>query len=299
LSWVSFALFSAILNGMVSIFDSYILSRRLPGLNSYLLLLGIFHGTIALLIWVFQPFPVDMKALPLLAALGSGVLSGASTIITLNIVRSGEISRIIPVISTSPIFVALFAIPLLGEVLNYRDWSGILLTVAGAVLISTQKGTGSNKVVIQKSFFALLLSSLLFALSTTITKYALESLSFWNLYSANAFCMAILFIIFSARPLTFQQIMKLPQRNMVFLFITLAESAIVVAVVLSNLAIQRGPVSLVSTVLSIRPAFVFVFALILSRFFPGVLNERLTRGIAILKFVAIIMIVGGVGLLTL
>ena len=284
---------------MVSIFDSYILSRRLPTLNSYLLLLGIFHGTAAIVIWLFQPFPADVQVLPLLAALGSGILSGTSTIITLNVVRSGEISRIIPVVSISPIFVALFAVPLLGEVLNFRDWSGILLTVTGAILISTQKSSIDKKVIIIKSFYALVLASLLYALSSIVTKYALESLSFWNLYSANAFCMAILFIIFSARPSTFRQIRVLPRRNMVLISVVIAESAIVVAVILSNLAIQKGPVSLVSTVISIRPAFVFLFTLILSRFFPGMLNEKLTRGIALLKFIAIAMVVGGVALLTL
>jgi drug/metabolite transporter (DMT)-like permease len=275
------------------------LSRRLPGLNSYLLPLGIIHGSAALIILFFQPLPADVKALPLLAALGSGLLSGASSIIMLNTLRSGEISRIIPVISISPIFVALFAIPLLGDTLNSRDWSGIILTVVGAVLISIQKDTGGKKTTIQKSFFALALCSILFALSTTISKYALESLSFWNLYSASAFCMAILFILFSARPLTFREIRELPQRNRLMSLTVLAQSTIVVAIVLANLAIQRGPVAPASTVMSIRPAFVFLFTLILSRFFPNMLNERLTKSIALLKFTAIALIVGGVALLTL
>lgn len=145
MSWVGFAILSAALSSIVSIFDSHLLSRRLSNLNTYLLPLGIFHGTVALVVLVFQPIATNAPFLHYMAAFGSGVLSGFGSILMLNTVRKGEISRIIPVVNTSPILVALMAVPLLGEMLNYRDWLGILLTVAGAILISLQKGSGDKK----------------------------------------------------------------------------------------------------------------------------------------------------------
>ena len=77
------------------------------------------------------------------------------------------------------------------------------------------------------------------------------------------------------------------------------ECLTVVGFVLSFRAIEQGPVSLVSTVLSTRPAFVFVYAVVVSCFFPGVLNERLSRGTIAAKVVSVCLIVGGVTLLTL
>lgn len=47
--------------------------------------------------------------------------------------RSEEPSRVIPVVQTFPMFVAILAVPLLRESLGYIDWVSILMTVAGAV----------------------------------------------------------------------------------------------------------------------------------------------------------------------
>jgi hypothetical protein len=62
---------------------------------------------------------------------------------------------------------------------------------------------------------------------------------------------------------------------------------------------ERGPVSLVSTILSVRSFFVFTYALALSRIFPAVLDERISKSIAFIKILSIGLIIGGVTLLTL
>ncbi len=299
MSWFTLATLSAALSGIVAIFDSHFLSRRLSGLGAYLLPLGVFHFIVALVILAIEPFPAGTQTTALLAALGSGVFTGFSSIIMLNIVRSGEISRIIPVINTSPIFVALMAIPLLGEKLDILDWSGVILTVAGAILISVQQDGGKKKAIIQKTFFALLFCSLLYAVSNIVAKYALDSLSFWTVYGANASVFGLIFILFSLRRSTYNQISTLEHRNRVIGLIVLGQSIVVVAILLSFLAMDEGPVSLVSTVIGVRPVFVFIYTLVISRFFPAVINERTTGRIITLKLTAIAMIVGGVAMLTL
>ena len=145
----------------------------------------------------------------------------------------------------------------------------------------------------------MVLVSLLYALSTLATKYALGSLSFWNLYSANAIGFGAVFFIWSARPVAFRQVKQLPFRNRVLALIVAAQSVVIVAIIFGNIAIQRGSVSIASTLGSVRPAFVFVFALILSRFFPQIMNEPINRSIILIKVSAIAMIIGGVALLTL
>jgi len=299
MAWIAFAIVSAAINGATAILDSHLLSRRLPGLASYLLPLGIFHFSVGLVMLLARPFPAGAAPLAILAAVGTGVISGVASVITLNVIRQGEVSRIVPVVNTSPIFVALLAVPLLHETLTTPDWVGIVLAVAGAVLVSAQKDAGAHKAKLQKSFFALALCSALAAISSITMKYALGTLSFWNVYSADSICLATVFIAFSVRPATLRQIGALPQRNRVLGLALLNQALVVVAIVLSVVAIQKGPVALASTVLSSRPAFVFLYALVLSRFFPQLLNERLTRGIALLKFSAIVMIIAGVTLITL
>jgi len=141
--------------------------------------------------------------------------------------------------------------------------------------------------------------SVMFAVSSIFMKYALESLPFWNIYSINSAVLAICFIVFSARPATFHEIKRLPQRNQIAALIVIGQSIVVVAMVLGTLSVQKGPVALASTVMGARPAFVFLYTIVVSRLFPKVINEPLTRNIALLKFTAIALIVSGVALLTL
>jgi hypothetical protein len=51
--------------------------------------------------------------------------------------------------------------------------------------------------------------------------------------------------------------------------------------------------------MNIRPAFVFIFSIIISRFYPGFINERLTKGTIIIKLIGIAMITGGVAIISL
>jgi hypothetical protein len=88
-------------------------------------------------------------------------------------------------------------------------------------------------------------------------------------------------------------------RGAVLTLLGINETIALGAAVLSFWAMERGPIALVSTVLAVRPFFVFLYAVALSRVFPAVLDERLTRGIATLKIVSIALIVGGVAIINL
>lgn len=77
------------------------------------------------------------------------------------------------------------------------------------------------------------------------------------------------------------------------------QGIVCIGILMSFFAVEKGPVLLASAITNIRPAFVFLIAIVLSRFFPGVVNERISKGTTILKFSAIAIIIGGVTLLTL
>ncbi len=296
--WIIAILASAAVMSITNITDSHLLSKKMPSLAAYLLPIGMTHLVIGSIMLAVFSFPAD-AVLPVLAAIGTGLINGAAAILVLNTMRQGEVSRIIPVISSSPIFVALLSVPLLGEAVGLQDWLGILLTVAGAILVSIQRDGNGRKVKLQKSFILLVAASLMYAISNVSSKYALETISFWTMFSLNSICCAIVHLLYSARKTTFGELKNLKQPTRT-LGMTVANQCIVcVGVLLSFFAVEKGPISLVSAVANIRPAFVFLIAVTLSRFFPGVVDERLTRGTVILKFSAIAIIIGGVTLLTL
>lgn len=67
---------------------------------------------------------------------GSILLNLVANIAYVEALRTGEISRTVPLLSLTPAVTALFAVPVLGEVPGARVTVGILLVVGGAWLLS-------------------------------------------------------------------------------------------------------------------------------------------------------------------
>ncbi len=299
MTWLTAAIAAAAIMSVVSIVDSHLISKRLPSLRALLLPVGILVIGVGLIILNLYPLPEGVGVTPLVVAVGSGIVRVAGALLMLRAMRSEEVSRIIPVVTTSPIFVAILAVPILGEALGYAEWLAIFMTVAGAVLISIRRDSDGQGVRLHKPLMVLIISSMLFGVATVASKYALDYITFWNMYSINALCMGTVFLLFSVRPKTLKEVRDISKRNQVLALMLLNECIAIGGIILSFWAIERGPVSLVSTVMSTRPAFVFLYALALSLFFPAVLEEHLSKGVIVTKIVAISLIIGGVTLVTL
>jgi drug/metabolite transporter (DMT)-like permease len=70
------------------------------------------------------------------------------------------------------------------------------------------------------------------------------------------------------------------------------------ATLCSVAAVSLGPVTLVTALSSLQPFFVLVFALLLSRFLPGVLKEETGRSTVFLKLASIALMFAGAVLIT-
>ena len=271
----------------------------MPSLSSFLVPLAVMQFIIATIFFVVFSFPAGIHLSHLLAAFGAALCNAFSLIIMLNCLQQGEVSRVIPVTSSSPIFVALLSMPLLGELLNYWQWLAVLITVFGAVLVSLHHNGVGQKTRLQKSFFLLLLAALLTAVSSIGYKYALESMSSWNMVSINGIFVVVVVLIFSLRKSTLLELKHLQQRTQTIGLIACSQTVVYIGVTLGFIAIANGPVTLVSTIMNIRPAFVFLFSLILSLRFPNLLNERLDKRTILYKVFGIVLITGGVAIIGL
>ena len=167
----------------------------MPSLASFLVPIGFAQFIVALVFFVIFPFPANLDSHAIsFSDFGAGLCNAFALIILLNSLQRGEVSRVIPVASSSPIFVALLSMPLLGEMLNYWQWLAVVLTVSGAVLVSLHHDGGGEKTRLQKSFFLLLFAALLSAISSIGYKYALETMSFWNMFSINEYICVVVVV---------------------------------------------------------------------------------------------------------
>ena len=299
LDWVSIAVISTAVLGAVNIIDSHLISRRMPSLQAFLLPAGIVSLVYGLVLFCFFPLPDDIGIWPLMVTIASGIVRTLSLLILLYTLKMEEVSRVIPMASTYPVFVAIIAAPLLGETLGYLEWIAIIIVVAGAAVVSTRQGSGGSTTWLGKAFFLLLGSSLLMALANVSTKYALAYVSFWNMYCVTIFCMAGIFMLISLRPRTFKELGDMKRRNSALALLVLNEILVVIGVLLSFRAMEKGPISMVSTIASSRPIFVVIYALILSRAFPTFLKWQPGKLILALRLIAIAMIVGGIAIVYL
>ena len=297
--WVSIAIFGTAFLGLVNIIDSHLISRRMPSLRAFLLPVSFVTLIYALVLFYLFPLPEDIGIWPLTAAVASGIIRTISVTILLYTMKREEVSRVIPVASTYPVFVAIMAVLLLGETLYYLQWIAIIIVVAGAVIISSKRSAGGSTTWQGALFFLLIGSSLLMAVAHVTAKYALAYVSFWNMYCIGAFCMSGFFLLISLRPHILQELGNMKQRNSALTSIALNEALVMIGVVLLFWAIERGPVSLVSTIISCRPIFVVIYALILSRVSPMLLEWHYGRGMLALRLIAITMIIGGIAIIYL
>jgi len=211
-------------------------------------------------------------------------------------VKLEEVSRITPIFYSMPLFVLLLAAIFFQERLAISAYSGIFLLVAGAVLI-TQKGSFSLR--FGRAFWFMILSALSISANAIITKYLLNFSDYWTIFSYTRGLGLLPFLI----PLMYKKFPDLKDAakkggktaiGMIVGSISLNS----IGVILITVATAAGSVTLVNTLASIQPFFVFIFALFISKFYPQIFKENLDRPAVILKLVSILLIVAGAILIT-
>jgi uncharacterized membrane protein len=294
IDWVTTAVLSAAILGIVHVVDSHLISKRLPSLRAYLLLIGVLVFSISVVMAFLFPLPSGIGAWPLTVAVLSGLARAASVIIMFYVMKKEEVSLVVPITNSYPIFVALIAIPTLNEAMSYLQWLAIIIVVLGVLLASVRLGTGHRVTWLGKPLLLLVASSILWAISDVMTKYALEYVSPWNMYWISHLILPLAFFSVSLRPVILKEIWHHDKRNSSFIMMVLNETLAVIALILFYEAMQEGPVSLVSAIYSIRPLFVFLYAVVISRFSHLLLERGSSGGTLLLRFVAIALIVGGI-----
>jgi len=233
--WANIALLSTAIIGLVNIIDSHLISRRMPGLQAFLL-------------------PASLTIL----------------------------------------VVSIMAVPLLGEAVGLLQWLAIIVVVAGAVVVSVNRSPGSATRRLGRVFALLLISSLLMAGANIASKYVLDSISSWNMYWITGLSIAAGFMLVSLRPRVVRELAGLRQRGVVLGLLAFNELLVVAGVVLLFVAMQNGPVSLVSAIFSSRPIFVLIFAFAISRTFPNFLKWETGKGVLAQRVVGTTMVVAGI-----
>ncbi len=222
----------------------------------------------------------------LLPGLGALALNLAGNFAFIHSVRLSPLSRTIPLLSLTPAFTALMAIPLLGEVPSRAQTAGILLVVAGATALGSNANVRRPLAGLfqEKGALVMVGVALMWSLSGPLDKLALTHASV--LFHANVMTLSVavgaLVILWLQGRLDALRGARTHGWLLVGSMI-----AVTVALLFQLLAIQRVFVSVVE---AFKRSLGAIMAVTLGRF---VFGERMRP----VQVVAVLVMVVGVGLI--
>ena len=300
MSWIALTLVSASILGMIGVLDKAFLYHYARSLRTLPLLIAISHVPIGIAFIAISP----LEELTVAAAswsLAAGVLGGLSAVVFFKVMVKREVTRTIPVVQTYPIFVAPLAVLFLDESLRAFHWFAILVTVAGAVMMSMRQDAGGRGFVLDRSFYELLGASLLLAGMNLAAKQAVETLPVLLVHGLRSFGLAAVLMAFGARREPLDEVRRMiAERSPALGLFGLNEFVIVNTGMILNLwATSLGPVSLVSALTGSSSLFLLVYSTLLGLRFRGLLGEQVGRRAVIVKASATTLIVAGVMVISL
>ncbi len=156
-----------------------LLRKLLAGrLNAALLVAVLALGAVPLYgVWALVQPPGEVSAAYLWPGLASVACNLVANYGFLRSVRVAGLGAVIPLLSLTPVFTALLAIPLLGELPEPREWLGIAVVVCAALSLQIDRGGGDQARPWQLGAGAwwMILVALLWATALPLDKLATEA----------------------------------------------------------------------------------------------------------------------------
>jgi drug/metabolite transporter (DMT)-like permease len=298
--WLLVTISSYFLLAVVALIDRYLLGGGFLSPKMYAFYVGILGISVLILI----PFGFFVPEFSIIfLALLAGTFHILGIFFTFKAIQIFEVSRIIPAIGGFlPLFVfgLTFLFPVKKEPLSFYSIIAFFLLVLGSIVITYEKSKGISF----KSLKIAALASFLFALYFSFVKFVYLSQPFisgfiWT--RIGAFLVAI-FFLFNKE--VREEIFKKRETFKVKTWGVMIPNQVMGAgaFLLQNWAVSLVPLSylaFINALEGVRYVFLLIFAVFLSVKFPQILKEEISREILLQKIFAILLIGGGLAILTL
>jgi drug/metabolite transporter (DMT)-like permease len=296
MSWITFTLLAAGFQSFVYLFSKYILANE--NHDYYLAAFSwSILASIAFPLIGIQVGPISYDPFLICAGIFIGWLYCLAFFTEFKGLRSTDVSKYVPLQSLSPVFVLFYATIFFNEILHPQNYLGIILIIIGVSITSLKRRYKGKKRGLEFDGKMLIpvLAALLFAIKNIFTKYISFDISIFSVmpWIGLGTAIASLYIFLFHRP----HLRTSLQRKGFEHFFWVALSAVLGAVTFT-IAINSGPVSLVSFLDKIQIVFLFALAMILDWLKPKFLREKFSRQIFIKKLISVFFVLIGSFLLS-
>ncbi|MDO8663423.1 MAG: DMT family transporter [Candidatus Wildermuthbacteria bacterium] len=292
--WIFFTISSAFCFAIVNIVDKYTITKWVRQPITPVIISGASSLMGILLVYLFHGFSI-LSYFHIFLALIPGIFYALFLILYFKALKIEEVSRVVPLLYLSPLFVSFLAALFLNEIFTPLKYSGIAFLMTGSILILSK---GFFKVNLGKAFWLILLAVFFNAIAGILTKYLLGFADFWTIFAYRNIGAVILLVPLSI--VYFQELTYTAKKSgkKVIAVIFANNTLALFALFLSTIAVSIGFVSLVNALSSIQPFFVLVFTILLGAFYPNILKEEINKKVIFQKITAIALMFIGVILIT-
>lgn len=294
MNWVLIAILAPALYGASAFVDRFLIEKHIRNFLFLTVLGGLTAFLLGMIITAINGFeffsPVNMALV-----LVSGIFFEIALLPYYKAISLGDASRVTPLFQMIPIFVLIFSVIFLNEIPTMNELGGFFLILAGGFILSMEK-MDLRIFRVEKFFWYIALSSVLYALPGVMFKYVVVSENFWPTlgyeFLGGGIGAGILMSWSYFNNGNFlSEIPKVPGK--VWGIIAANEGIYILARSFTYYAIMLGSVSLVSVLGGSGPFFTFFYGLILSVWFPKVIKEDISRSVLLIKLSAICLIFAG------
>ena len=290
--WIFIALLAYLFSSAGAITDKIMRTRYFHDSASITVLFLLCNALPAVLL-PFTGFG-NLGPQTMLLAIFAGFLTIVPLLLYSEALKREEISRVAPIWQTIPIFVLFFAFIFLGERLPINFYTSFVLMLAGSLLVSARNLTEMFKP--DRTFWLMIFAGLAYSFYPVLLKF---------LYG-NAEFLGIFALVSLGRLFAAVLLLSLPQKRERFLAdFQKADKRLVLAMfafamfagILYNYAISLGPITMVEALSGVYPFLVLLFAAVISKWVPSMLQEKTELGAMSLKLVALTLMFIGLALL--
>ena len=287
-SWIVFALLSPFFFALVATVDKFLIDKRIRSPFAFAVASGAALGLYAIILLLAYPLET-METRALLPAVGGGLLFAAAVVVYLAALQKEEVSRVIPLLYLLAVVAAVLETLLLGASFSGHFYLATLAMIAGAFLISVKD---LGKLSFSPAAWLVVLAAVLFGAQAVVEKWALRSLSYWNVFSVQFITYGLVLSLLLLGKGT-RQVFSDIIRNRTILLVMGNESISLLAIMTHLVAASLTQVSYVAALGAIEPLYILLIATGVSVVAPTVLNESHTTGQLLQKGLATALIVGG------
>lgn len=294
MNWIILVVIASFLSAIVNTIDKYVLTKWVENpLVSVLVScsIGLLGGVAIFLTRGFA----HMSFFNIFLAFIAGLCYLLTNIFYFKAMKIEEMSRVEPLYHLSPLFILIFAAIFLGEVFTFLNYIGIFSLMAGAFLISSRS---FSKITFNLAFWFVMISVLALSINLLLAKYLLNFADYWTVFSwisISAF-IGMIPLIFIHFPDLVRTTKKYGKKVLVVM--SLSETITVISMLLMIMAASIGYVTLVDALSAIQTFFVLLIALVFSIFYPSILKEEISKAVVFQKVIAVILLFGGVFLIS-